>query len=688
MPKDAMHLHAGLQTLTARRGPFAMSWIRGGLAIVVALLASPLALAEFPIKITKANVGLPPGGGTGNRDDSGRESYIAKDNTWAPVYVWLEIVKEVRKDAAIVIETTDTDDLTTRTFVPIQNLTSEEPGTRKQPSELRFIPYVRPSGTGEVRISIRVPDKGSPDGWEPLSAPFVIRDVLTRRTSNYVVLALGSELQGFALPSENRANENDNSGNQYRNGRVLPARLMNALDMPDQWFGYDAVDLAILSTRDDKFITSLFTDPTYKTRLDALLEWVRRGGRLVVSVGKNASIVSQLPTLQELLPGTIKRDDPTSQITKLPITWGLSRTNDPMLQLAGKNGGPFLMANVAPKTDRHCHLLVPPEDGKAADQRPTVLQCPFGLGRITMTAIDLDNSPFVEYPARERFWSNLLNEAGAAKAANGSSTRNPNQNNPYISDDPEDGLASNLRGYIDHFEGVPVISFGWVAVFILLYTLLIGPIEYFFLKKVLKRLELTWITFPIIVVTVSAIAYFTAYYIKGNDLKLNKVDIIDIDPASNRIYGRMWLTVFSPRPDNYRIGMTPAEGWTDPTNESPTTGSFVDWYGGTRRGGSSILRRNYWYHIDPPGSVRPNPYDNGLVDVPIPVWSTKSFSADWSAHARQGEPPGGVEPDASAGGPDDSRRHLHTQRAAGGYQGCLDHLRRARLSADQSDPPR
>ena len=78
---------------------------------------------------------------------------------------------------------------------------------------------------------------------------------------------------------------------------------------------------------------------------------------------------------------------------------------------------------------------------------------------------------------------------------------------------------------------MPVVSFGWVALLIVLYILLIGPVEYFFLKRVLGRLELTWITFPIIVLTVSLAAYFTAYALKGRDLKVNKIDVVDVDPA-------------------------------------------------------------------------------------------------------------------------------------------------------------
>ena len=38
-------------------------------------------------------------------------------------------------------------------------------------------------------------------------------------------------------------------------------------------------------------------------------------------------------------------------------------------------------------------------------------------------------------------------------------------------------------------------------------------------------MELTWITFPTIVVSVSLLAYFAAYRLKGNDLLVNKVDV-------------------------------------------------------------------------------------------------------------------------------------------------------------------
>ncbi len=48
-------------------------------------------------------------------------------------------------------------------------------------------------------------------------------------------------------------------------------------------------------------------------------------------------------------------------------------------------------------------------------------------------------------------------------------------------------------------------------------------------------MELTWITFPTIVVTVSLLAYYAAYVVKGTDLRVNKMDVIDIDLESEAL---------------------------------------------------------------------------------------------------------------------------------------------------------
>ena len=156
---------------------------------------------------------------------------------------------------------------------------------------------------------------------------------------------------------------------------------------------------------------------------------------------------------------------------------------------------------------------------------PLVVRGPYGFGRVTVIGLDVDTKPFADWPDRGLFWVKALDlkgsNAGGRRPAGGQARGSSDQN---VSD-----LATLLRRALDQFPGVTLIPFGWVAFFIFLYILLIGPGDYFFLKKVVKRMELTWITFPTIVVTVSLLAYYAAYVVKGTDLRVNKVDVVDID---------------------------------------------------------------------------------------------------------------------------------------------------------------
>ncbi|WP_143392820.1 hypothetical protein [Fimbriiglobus ruber] len=281
-------------------------------------------------------------------------------------------------------------------------------------------------------------------------------------------------------------------------------------------------------------------------------------------------------------------------------------------------------------------VLFPTPSADAA-ATPLVVQGNYGLGRITVVAFDLDQSPFLDHDERGEFWDWLIHNAGSQRSSDVQENKvtNPNVYGGYSNtSDNEDEFTAAIRQHVDSFEGVPVISFGWVALFIVLYTLLIGPVEYLFLKKVLGRLELTWVTFPLIVLTVSATAYFTAYAIKGNDLRINKIDVVDIDVGGGRIYGRTWFTIFSPRIDSYTLAVEPREGWAVGRPDVPSPVPLVDWMGGGRGGSRSFVSRGYTYHVDQIGRA----VADGLERVPIQVWSTKAFTANWSAYSDRGTP--------------------------------------------------
>jgi hypothetical protein len=80
--------------------------------------------------------------------------------------------------------------------------------------------------------------------------------------------------------------------------------------------------------------------------------------------------------------------------------------------------------------------------------------------------------------------------------------------------------------------------------------------------------------------------------------------------------GTSWLTVFSPRIQNYTLTVTPSNEWVNNPQSSVTT----SWLGRAKGGPASLFRRSYRYADDA----------TGLEDVPLQVWSTKGFTANWS----------------------------------------------------------
>jgi hypothetical protein len=266
---------------------------------------------------------------------------------------------------------------------------------------------------------------------------------------------------------------------------------------------------------------------------------------------------------------------------------------------------------------------------------PLVVTTPYGLGQVVFVAVDLDQPPFVSWRARGNFVSKLLgypargNEGTERPAASQVATTG-------LSD-----LASQLRGALDQFAGVKLVPFFVVASLVFGYILLIGPGDYFLVKRLLKRMEWTWITFPLIVAAVSGGAYLLAAEFKGRELRLNQVDLVDVclDPSTPLIRGTTWMNVFSPRADAYDLRFVP-----QPSGEaSEESQTLLSWLGlpGSALGG-----------MDPRTDNRPlsdRPYDfspdlSRLKKVPIHVWSTKSLSARWSV-----PDPGLLEADVTQG---------------------------------------
>lgn len=384
---------------------------------------------------------------------------------------------------------------------------------------------------------------------------------------------------------------------------------------PSRWYGFDAADVVVLDTNDKDVMVRI------NNQSQALREWVRQGGHLVIAVGQNWQSVKDSP-LEPLLPG---------------VPSGRIELSDPGLidQFAGTGNKPIL------PPDSKTRLLVTKFEGwearggiplAASSTTPLVLRGPYGFGRVTMLGLDVDQKPFASWEDKKLYWDKVLDLRGRG---NNVVDANPNSNQFYRS--ASNDLSTKLNASLQRFPGVRLVPFGWVAFLVFLYILLIGPGDYLFLRKVVKRMEMTWITFPAIVITVSALAYAAAYYLKGTELKINKIDAVDVDQTTGLIRGTTWLTLFSPQNRDYDVGIDPLPPENEPVAEllapesSPKTANaetITTWFGAADNpfgggNGMSMDGRGYSY--------APMSEPEELTAVRIPIWSTKSFTGRWSS---------------------------------------------------------
>jgi hypothetical protein len=255
----------------------------------------------------------------------------------------------------------------------------------------------------------------------------------------------------------------------------------------------------------------------------------------------------------------------------------------------------------------------------AESDLPLVVRTPRGFGQVIFFADDLDRSLLARWSDRKLLVARLLDWPA---------TEAPAEENNFGMRYGFGDLSGQLRSALDRFTGVRLVPFGAVALLVVLYILWIGPGDYFFLRKFVRRMEWTWFTFPAIVLATSGGAYFMAYRLKGDQLRVNQVDLVDVDAAGS-VRGTSWMNVFSPRMEAFNLSLAPR--FCDGRPAEPRSmmiswmGLAGDGIGGMHQQGGSML----WS-----GQYSASPGLDAIDQVPIQVWSTKSFTGRWTAASK------------------------------------------------------
>ncbi len=249
---------------------------------------------------------------------------------------------------------------------------------------------------------------------------------------------------------------------------------------------------------------------------------------------------------------------------------------------------------------------------------PLVVRTPHGFGTVIFAAADLDQPPFLEWSARSKLLLRLLQRQDPQ--AEGTAIRESASISTRLG---YTDLSGQLRSALDRFDGVGVVSFFVVALLGLGLLLLLFPLEYLLVRRG-GRFGLTWITFPLLLAGTAAGIWWFAQRSKGDQVRVNRVDIVDVNLGSGDVRGSTFFGLYSPTTRSFDVGIQPDE------RLAKARWTRLSWLGlpGPGLGGMNSTV------INPAQFERPYRFGGDRIEgVPLAQWSSKSFQVTWGAAA-------------------------------------------------------
>ncbi len=371
----------------------------------------------------------------------------------------------------------------------------------------------------------------------------------------------------------------DGRNSPAHNANAIIARIGSVEQLPDRWYGYAACD-ALIWSDGSAAPARMSTDQS-----DALLEWIERGGQLIIAINANGDPWdlggAGRHALQPLLPSIA------------PTRVDAVRMNDilPVLTLSAQNRALGATTRVAvfkkDELDRQWQPLlafpakktaagfaVPRED--SLDAKIYAVERVYGYGTITLIGLDLYEisarrlQSGTSLPQCDVFWNRILGRRGDT----------PSSGELKALDDTKQlskgGASSDLEG--GRLVSARIGLLGSAAISVLaaagtfsLYWLLAGPLGFTILKA-MRRERAAWIYAALVSLGFAVVIWFVGGALAGNAAKVRYLMFLD---AAARPQGEAsllqrqparasgWLSVHVPTyaPSVLEIG-TPEDGRT------------------------------------------------------------------------------------------------------------------------------
>ncbi len=307
----------------------------------------------------------------------------------------------------------------------------------------------------------------------------------------------------------------------------------------------------------------------------ALTHWVSRGGTLIVGGGSGwQKVYPNLP--QELQVVTVSGVE-TKNLSTLP-----SSLSEPISQAIA---GPVRIANLQTSLGKSRYT----EQGQ-----PLAIDYQLGDGKVLFLAFDPAIEPIANWSGTKVLWQDLV--------MGGNSSSAYSQLGNFAKGDPNiaaklggagfglRGQQNNIWGFanaLGNIEAMVLPSMRNMFIFIVIYILLAGFINYLVLKKLDKR-EWTWLTVPALALVFVLLIYITSFKTRPNEVISHQITTVEIKPGTSLAKVTTAIGLFAPNytkynlelPGRHLVGALPntdgGMGIDPRTNQKPTANISVE----------------------------------------------------------------------------------------------------------------
>ena len=336
---------------------------------------------------------------------------------------------------------------------------------------------------------------------------------------------------------------------------------------PEAYTGADCVvlgDLSLDALSDDQW--------------NALIQWVRDGGELVISGVPDISRLRD-PRIAQLLPIIPQGTRQMPNLTALAARYRSPGGPGPCTVVTG---------SVRPDSVLIC----------TQGPVPLILTRREGCGVVVFTSFDLASHQIRSWPESVELWKELMRLRNPELSASAILQQELQRSSNYFT--PQQFLPP-LGDALAGLQATAAPGIGFIGLYLAAYIVCLVPLNYLILRRKDRR-EWAWITAPMVVLAFSIGAYGVGYALRGSSVRVGCATILEGAAGERSLRALTLATIFSPSPTAYDLHIPDAQAVARDVFFAP-----------------NLLG------VTPQDLTVEEGPRHGIHAVPVRMWSTRSF---------------------------------------------------------------